>query len=146
MLNELNHHFLPSSICSHRQKTRVPVNFFSLSLAQKPTKKLQVSVSLNLYQKKRTFTIRAHARKLVSHYTFAIELWKIEFLFCIIHVFPHHNAASITLFFLPCIGKWQIGSIKVAELWSSCDFFFLNILKGIMHAKSTRGNIGTFKM
>ena len=51
MLNELNHHFLPSSICSHRQKTRVPVNFFSLSLAQKPTKKLQGSVSLNLYQR-----------------------------------------------------------------------------------------------
>ena len=145
MLNELNHHFLPSSICSHRQKTRVPVNFFFSLLGSKTDEEI-VGFSFSQSLPKETSTIRAHARKLVSHYTFAIELWKIEFLFCIIHVFPHHNAASITLFFLPCIGKWQIGSIKVAELWSSCDFFFLNILKGIMHAKSTRGNIGTFKM
>ena len=126
MLNELNIIIFCHHQSVHIAKRHVFLStFFSLSLAQKPTKKLQGSVSLNLYQKKRTSTIRAHARKLVSHYTFAIELWKIEFLFCIIHVFPHHNAASITLFFLPCIGKWQIGSIKVAELWSSCDFFFL---------------------
>ena len=133
MLNELNHHFCHQSV--HIAKRHVFLStFFSLSLAQKPTKKLQGSVSLNLYQKK---------RRLYEH---TLENWCLITLlqsnsgklsFCSASsMFFHTTMPPQSLFFPPM--HRQIGSIKVAERWSSCEFFFFkNIFKGKMHAKST---------